>query len=186
MIKKGSILDSKHFSTHLVMRIGKETAAMLRKNTLYLLLAFFSCAGCSLIFNTAKVEVPEGYSGWCYVIPVKDTAGFKFNLSSKGRYLVNESGIAYVPAHYVRSGKDLWVKVYQHGKEITSHTRYLSRIDKTNTTSKQHYFYVHFLIPGNKEKDIPSSDPYWQQNDFRQYGISRFDSLVDAGTITFK
>ena len=73
MIKKGSILDSKHFSTHLVMRIGKETAAMLRKNTLYLLLAFFSCAGCSLIFNTAKVEVPEGYSGWCYVIPVSYT-----------------------------------------------------------------------------------------------------------------
>ena len=159
---------------------------MIRKSILYLLLAFFPYAGCSLIFNTAKVEIPEGYHGWCYVIPVNDTAGFTFNRSPKGRFLANGNGIAYVPAHYIQPGKDLWVKIYQHGKEITSHTRYLSRVAKTNTTSKQHHFYVHFLIPAGKEKDIPSSDPYWTQNDFTQYGISRFDSLVDAGMIMFK
>jgi hypothetical protein len=159
---------------------------MVRKTILYLLLAFLPYTGCSLIFNTVKVEVPEGYTGWCYVIPIKDTAGFTFNLSSKGRYLVNGSGIAYVPAHYIQSGKDLWLKVYQQGKDITGHTRYLSRVAKTNTTSKTHFFYAHFLIPGGKEKDLPSSDPYWKQDDFRQYGISRFDSLLEAGTITFK
>jgi len=149
------------------------------------LLAFFPYAGCSLIFNTVKVEIPEGYHGLCYIIPVKDTAGFVFKLS-KGRFLVNDSGIAYVPAHYIQPGKDLWVKVYRQGKNITRGTRYLSRIAKTNTTTKKYYFYVHFLIPADKEKDIPSADPYWSQNDFRQYGISRFDSLVEAGTISFK
>lgn len=159
---------------------------MVRKIILYLLLAFSPCAGCSLIFNTVKVEVPEGYHGWCYIIPIKDTAGFIFNRSSKGRFLVNGSGIAYVPAHYIQSGKDLWLKVYQQDKEITSHTRYLSRVDKTNTTSKKHFFYAHFLIPADKEKNIPSTDPYWKQDDFRQYGISRFDSLMDAGTISFR
>ncbi|WP_298734890.1 hypothetical protein [uncultured Chitinophaga sp.] len=159
---------------------------MVRKTILCLLLALFPFAGCSLIFNTVKVEVPEAYQGWCYVIPVKDTAGFPFNRTPKGRYKVNEAGIAYVPAQYIRSGKDLWVRVYQQDKNITKKTRYLSRINSTNTTSKQHHFYVHFFVPGTKERDIPSTDPYWQQDDLRQYGISRFDSLLDAGAILFK
>lgn len=164
----------------------KEIEAMIRKNLFYLLLAFFPCVSCSLIFNTVKVEVPENYQGWCYIIPVKDTAGFPFNRSRKGHYTMNGDGIAYVPAGHIQAGKDLWVKVYRKGKRITRETRYLSRIVSNNTTSGKSYLYVQFLIPADKEKVIPSGDPYWRENDFRKYGLSRFDSLLNAGVIVFK
>jgi hypothetical protein len=35
--------------------------------------------GCSYFYPSISVDVADGYLGWCYLIPVTDTAGFTFN-----------------------------------------------------------------------------------------------------------
>jgi hypothetical protein len=157
------------------------------RNMFYLLLlnltAFMSC---SLIFNTVNVTVPKGYQGWCYVIPVKDTTGFAFQVSPDGEYKINDEGVIYVPAALMDSREDLRLKVYEDGKDITDDTRYMGRVTTSNTKNNQKYSYVRFLIPTNGERVIDASDDYWRKNNFRQNGIAEFDSLLKSNKIIFR
>lgn len=151
-----------------------------------LLLSLTTLMSCSLIFNTISIDVPKGYQGWCYVIPIKDTTGFTFEVSSDGVYKVNKDGVAYVPANLMKQKEDLRVKIYEEGRDVTDEVRYLGRVETSNTVNTKRYYYVHFFIPTDKEKKIGAADVYWRENNFREQGDLRFDSLLNTGQIIFK
>ena len=143
--------------------------------------------GCSLFFNTVAVEIPKDYQGWCFVIPVKDTTGFNFEVSPDGIYKVNKDGVVYVPASLMKQEEDLHVKIYQAGNDITNDVRYFSRAATSNTIDKRKYSYVQFLVPTDREKKISATDAYWRENySKRQEGIEKFDSLLATQCIVFK
>ncbi|NSL85546.1 hypothetical protein ECE50_001805 [Chitinophaga sp. Mgbs1] len=153
---------------------------------IYLLLPLTSLMGCSLIFNTIDINVPKGGHGWYYIIPVKDTAGFNFEVSSANVYKVNKDGVAYIPAKLINKVEDLRVKVYEDGKDITPDVRYLGQVEMSNTNNAKRYNYIHFFIPGDSEKDIAADEAYWRESNYKDQGDLKFDSLFKKEKIIFK
>jgi hypothetical protein len=161
---------------------------MVRSMFYLLLLNLSAFMGCSLFFNTVSVDVPKGYQGWAYVIPVRDTIGFTFNVSPDGHYKTNEDGVAYVPAILMNPKEDLQVKIYEGGLDITEDTRYFGRVATSNSTDNKKYSYVSFLLPADNEKTIPDTDVYWRDSSF-SYGKqerAKFDSLLKKNKIIFR
>ena len=159
---------------------------MVKNIMLYLLLSLPGLMGCSLIFNTVDVSVPKGQQGWCYIIPVKDTVGFIFEMSSKNVYKVNKDGVAYVPANLMDKSEDLQVKIYEGMRDVTDNVRYLGRVETSNTINAKRYYYIHFFIPTDREKGIAADEAYWRENSYREKGDLKFDSLLRTGKIIFK
>ncbi|WP_078673148.1 hypothetical protein [Chitinophaga eiseniae] len=159
---------------------------MVKNIMLYLLLILPGLMSCSLIFNTINVSVPKGKQGWYYVIPVKDTVGFTFEISSKNVYKINKDGVAYVPANLMDKREDLQVKIYEEGVDVTADARYLGRVETSNTINAKRYYYIHFLIPTDREKGIAADEAYWRESNYREQGDLKFDSLLKTGKIIFK
>src|SRR5437868_5081223 len=114
----------------------------------YLLFLLFD--SCSLFYQTIRIEVPKGYIGWVYVIPVKDTSGMQIQKVNY-RYQINENGIAYVPATVLDIKKDSRVLVYEGSKDISEDMRYAGRAHAVKNESKK-YEYIQFYLPSFEER----------------------------------
>lgn len=141
---------------------------------------------CSLFYPTVKVEVPKGYIGWCYVVPINDTAGINFEVVD-GKYQINKDGIVYVPASTLNLKRDNVIKVYDNGIDISNAMRYAGNIYKV-TEDGSKYKYISFYLPSLEERKIADYEQYWRdkQYDYSQPENKRFDSLLRQQGIIFK
>ncbi|QIL74876.1 hypothetical protein [Hymenobacter sp. HDW8] len=150
---------------------------------LALLLVLLSCG---ILYNPIDVDIPPTYQGWIFLIPVKDTTNFQFNIKN-GSYQANSYGVAYIPYSLIKT--DFKVNLYQNGSDIQSKTKYGGLVqDYLNTDSIVHT-YVEFYLPPLKEQDIPASDEYWRLGRgvlHREVGRKRFKDLIRSGQISFK
>lgn len=148
-----------------------------------LLIAAF--CSCSLIWQTIRIEVPKGYVGWVYVIPIKDTSGLDIQKQS-GRYKINKDGVVYVPTYDLNIKKDSRVFVYEESKDISNDKRYAGSVYSVKGEGKK-YEYIHFYLPSMNERKIANHTQYWRDSSYKyrmkQY---RLDSLLNTGKIVFK
>lgn len=141
---------------------------------------------CSMFYPTVKVEVPKGYIGWCYVIPVNDTTGIDVELVD-GKYRVNDDGIVYVPSSVLNLKADNVVKVYDNGIDISNAMRYAGNVYHVKEDGKK-YKYIQFYLPSLEERKIADHEQYWRDKryDYSQPKNKRFDSLLRQHRIIFK
>lgn len=144
-----------------------------------------SFCSCSLIFQTIRIEVPKGYVGWVYVIPIKDTSGLDIQKQS-GRYKINKDGVVYVPTYDLNIKKDSRVFVYEQSKDISNDKRYAGSVYRVMEDGKK-YEYIHFYLPSFKERKIANHTLYWRDSSYK-YKIKKYrlDSLLNTGRIVFK
>ena len=149
-------------------------------------LLFFLFVSCSLIVPTIRIEVPKGYIGWVYVIPVDDTSGLKLE-KVNGRYQINDDGIAYVPVTALNIKKDSRVLIYEGSKDISEEMRYAGSVYAVKKEINN-YEYVQFYLPSSEERKIADGTQYWRDKAWEYKGGDRpmFDSLLEAGKIVFK
>lgn len=152
--------------------------------TLLCLLTIF-CYSCTLFLQTVRVEVPKGYIGWVYVIPIKDTAGLNIK-KEDGKFRVNKDGVVYLPAHVLNVKKDSRILVYEEGKDISADMRYAGSVHSVKENGKK-YDYIHFFLPSFEERAIADHTQYWRDNSHKyrseQYTL---DSLLNTGKVVFK
>lgn len=142
--------------------------------------------GCFLLTRTVGVTLPDGYQGWCYIVPVRDTTGIVFKKNGAGSYEINKDGVAYVPEYTINKSDDVRIEVYEGGEIITSDVRYLGRVETSNSFDNTRYQYVSFFVPDKKGRAIKSSDTYWREKRYELRGNNRFDSLLLKRKIVFK
>jgi hypothetical protein len=144
-----------------------------------------SIIGCSLFVQTIDIEVPKGYIGWCYIIPVNDTTG---NLIKEegGKYKIDGNGVAYVPANKMKKDEDIMLKVYEEGIDITNQTRYSGKVESSSSLTEKRYYYLEFFLPTFDERKIDDGKQYWRDKNYRAEGQLKFDSLLKTGGIIFK
>lgn len=155
-------------------------------NMIFLISATMFLANCSFFNSTVKVEVPKGYIGWCYLIPVKDSTNIVFNIND-GKYKVDESGIVYVPASLLNLKEDNIVTVYENGVDISDVMRYVGNVSKVVENGKK-YEFIAFFIPTLEERKIADSKKYWRDKryEYTKPESIRFDSLLRINKIVFK
>lgn len=143
-------------------------------------------ANCSFLNPKVKVEVPKGYIGWCYVIPVEDTTNIVFNFND-GKYKVDGSGIVYVPATLLNLKEDNVVSVYDNGVDISEAMRYAGNVSKVVENGKK-YNFIKFFLPTLEERKIAEYKKYWRDKryEYAQPESIRFDSLLRRNAIFFK
>jgi len=158
---------------------------MNAKSRIFCLL-ILSLNGCSLIWQTVKIEVPKGYVGWVYVIPAKDTSGLKIQKHS-GRYKINREGVAYVPTQNLSIKKDSRVLVYEDNEDISDDMRYAGSVYRVKNDGKT-YEYIHFYLPSFEERKIADATQYWRDKHWEYSSLEepRFDSLLQIGKLIFK
>jgi len=93
--------------------------------------------------QTVRIEVPKGYVGWVYVIPVNDTSDLHI-YEVNGKYQINKDGVAYVPATALKIKKDSRVLVYEGKKDISDNMRYAGSVYSVKRETKK-YEYIQFL-----------------------------------------
>jgi len=141
---------------------------------------------CSTFNPIVKVEVPKGYIGWCYVIPVDDTLGISFEINND-KYKISDGGIVYIPAATLKLKEDNVVKVYENGVDISDAMRYAGNVHKVTKEGKK-YNYIKFYLPSLEERAIADYDQYWRDKkyEYNQKENKRFDSLLKSNVIVFK
>jgi len=87
----------------------------------------FLFGSCSLFFQTVRIEVPKGYTGWVYVIPVNDTSDLQIQ-KVDGKFQINNYGIVYIPATALNIKKDSRVLAYEGKKDISADMRYAGSV----------------------------------------------------------
>ena len=112
-------------------------------NILYTTIFFIS--SCSLFYPVVKVEVPTGYKGWCHIVPVYDTAEFRF-VKNDEKYVSDTNGIIYVPFYLIDSPNDFMVKIYENDREITSQAKYQGRSEKSYSGDSMKYISIQFYL----------------------------------------
>jgi hypothetical protein len=149
-------------------------------------LLFFLFCSCSLFFQTVRIEVPKGYIGWVYVIPVNDTTDLQIR-KLNGKYQINNDGIAYVPATALNIKKDSRVLVFESNQDISADVRYAGSVYSVKRESNK-YEYIQFYLPSLKERKIADGTQYWRDKAWEYGGRDKpkFDSLLEAGKIVFK
>ncbi len=139
--------------------------------------------GCSVFYPTTYVQVPKGYAGWCFVVPIADTSRL---IDKHGEfYRADSHGVTYVPASHLDLRKDNGVEVYEGGKEITAYTKYTGR--QETTINEKKYDYILFLLPDQKEREIDNEE-YWRNKGYEHTttAIALFDSLLQHNLISIK
>ncbi len=147
-------------------------------------LLFFS--GCSLFFQTVYIEVPNGYVGWVYVIPTKDTSGLHIKIVD-GKFQINENGIAYVPVSLLNLKEDSRVLVFENATDISTSMRYAGNVIKTEN-KKENYEFIQFYLPSKDERKISNGAEYWRDKRWEYTGgfKSKLDSLLELEKVVFK
>lgn len=153
---------------------------------LLLLINLLMLNSCSLFSDTLRLEVPVGYTGWCYVIPV--SSNLPTSPVTDGKYQVDSNGVVLIPASVFDVKKDHLVKVYEGGKDISDDMRYAGSVRRSNSTDTMKYQYIHFYLPSADERAIPDATQYWRDKmyEYRKTGDKGFDSLLKAGRIAFQ
>jgi len=151
-----------------------------------LLINMLLLSGCTLIYDTLKVEVPKGFVGWCYVIPLTDN-NVKASPVVDGKYQIDENGVVFIPTSVFDVKKTYVLKVYEGDEDISDDKRYAGSVYRTKSTDSVKYRYIHFYLPSLKERTIPDAAQYWRDKNY-EYTSSKymkFDSLLQAGKIVF-
>jgi len=169
----------------MVMRIKTLSLLLI----LGILSVLESCSDFRSAINNAsaiRVEVPAGYLGWGYIIPVTDTEGIVIKLVD-GKYQTDSNGVVYVAAAKFNSTKDNAIKVYDDGIDITNDLRYAESIYKDEGEDQVEH-HIHFLIPSMEDRLIPNGDDHWRYGryDYTQHDVYKYDSLLKQGIIVFK
>lgn len=161
------------------MTISKNLVIMLLLNMIFL-------SGCTLVYDTLRVEVPKNYVGWCYIIPLTNT-NVKASLVVDGKCQADANGVVLIPANIFDVRKDHIVKVYETGTDISDEMRYAGSVYSTKSTDSVKYNYIHFYLPSMKERTIPDATQYWRDKGYKydSIGYKKFDSLLKAGNIVF-
>lgn len=141
---------------------------------------------CTFVKSTISVEVPNGYIGWCYLIPVKDTTNMVFSIND-GNYTIDENGIAYIPATLLNLKEDNRVIVYDTGVDISDAMRYAGNVSQV-TENGRSFKFIRFYIPTIELREIPDNNQYWRDKryEYTQSESIRFDSLLSKNKILFK
>ena len=158
----------------------------IKKYRLVILLNLILFSGCSVFYESLRVEVPKGFVGWCYVIPVKDKSVEPSPLEN-GKYLVDSSGVVLIPESEFDVSKSYVLKVYEDDVDISNDTRYAGSVYSSRSTDTIEYRYIHFFIPSQNERSIPDASEYWRDKHY-EYTSSKymkFDSLISARKIIF-
>ncbi|MDO1451905.1 hypothetical protein Q0590_36890 [Rhodocytophaga aerolata] len=143
---------------------------------------FILSTSCFLIDQKIDIEVPSGYIGWVYVIPVKDTSGLDIQKVG-GRYQINHNGVAYVPVSVLDIKKDSRVLAFEGSKDISADMRYAGSVYAVKDSGNE-YEYIQFYFPSLKERKIADADEYWRNKSWEYR--SKFDSLLETDSIVFK
>lgn len=138
---------------------------------------------CSVLYPTISVEVPSGYSGWCYIVPIKDTNNVDFQ-QKQDSYRINSDGVVYVPSSILDIEKENVIKVFKNEIDISSIIQYSGTVT-SKSDDKKVYKYIQFYIPNEEEKYI-KDDQYWRDKRYKLSLINSFDSLLKRGKIVFK
>ena len=141
--------------------------------------------GCSLFNQTIEIEVPKGYIGWCYIIPVNENAENLIK-EDRGKYKIDSNGVAYLPANKMDKDEDIILKVYEGSFDITNQTRYSGKVESSNSLTVKRYYYLRFFLPTFDERRIEDGEQYWRDKNYRTGGQAKFDSLLKMGRIVFK
>jgi hypothetical protein len=157
---------------------------MTYKITILLLPIIFLLGSCSLFSDTLKVEVPKGFVGWCYVIPLSSK---KVSASPvvDGKYQVDTNGVVLIPAYVFDVRKSHVLKVYEESVDISNDNRYAGSVYRTKSTDSIKYNYIHFYLPSLKERSIPDGEEYWREKMDKYYQSMKFDSLLQVRKIVF-
>jgi hypothetical protein len=141
---------------------------------------------CNLFFDTISVEVPKGFVGWCYVIPVRNKS-VSVSAVAHGSYQVGQAGIVKIPSSVFQVHRDHVIRIYEAGVDITADKRYSGSVHRTNDTDTIKYDYIQFYLPSYEERKIPDVSVYWRNKmyEYRSKGARAFDSLFRAGEIVF-
>lgn len=141
---------------------------------------------CSSSQTPIKIEVPTEYVGWCYIIPVNDTADFIFR-RTHGKYQSDSSGVVYIPSLLFNVKLNNIIEVYDNGIDISNAMRYAGSVYKVDADKKK-YNYASFYLPSTTERSIDDAEEYWRdKRDFYSHpNIKKFDSLVKYGAIVFR
>ena len=139
-----------------------------------------------------QIEIPENYTGWCYIIPTSNNTDIQIK---NGKYLVNGFGIGYVDTVVFNNSEKL--KVYKNGREITDiGTKFLSMSQiipsgvsyneaiKNKSTVPVCWFYV------LNNEELKKEKSYWENSDnrmpFIRQPLIKLDSLEKLGILKLK
>jgi hypothetical protein len=157
---------------------------ILKNNILVLILmSLLILNSCTLLTDTLKVEVPKGFVGWCYVVPVKD-GSVKSSRVVDGKYQIDTNGVVLISTAFFDVRKDHIVKVYEDGIDISSDMRYAGSVHRTKPMK---YDYIHFFLPSIEERAIPDATQYWRDKmyEYRGEGDKKFVNLLKSGKIVY-
>ena len=145
--------------------------------------ALICLSSCSLFFPTTRIQVPKGFVGWCFVVPIPDTS--RLIDKELGFYKIDSHGVAYVSISHLDLSKDNVVEVYEGGKEVTNYTRYSGQNETTIRNKK--YEYISFFLPAPGEREI-NNEEYWRKKgaEYTEAGMAKFDTLLQKNLISIK
>ena len=150
------------------------------------LLNIILLSGCTVFYDSLRVEVSKGFIGWCYVIPINDKSVEPSPLEN-GKYLVDSTGIVLIPQSEFDVRKSYVLKVYEDDVDISNDTRYAGSVYSSRSTDTIEYRYIHFFIPSQNERSIPDASEYWRDkhHEYTSSKYMKFDSLVSVRKINF-
>lgn len=153
------------------------------RQSLFALIMAINYVSCSASYPTISVEIPPGYTGWCFIIPIRDTSNM--NIQKKGdSFTINGDGIAYIPSSILNIENENVIKVFNNGIDISSIIQYGGTVT-SKLEEKKVYKYIQFYIPTEEEKKI-KDDQYWRDKRYKLSRVNSFDSLLNKGKILFK